>query len=117
MEEKCKQIHPAGTHPGLSLKSDVFLQRTGFRDKFNLNPGSKIIGTLLYDMIAIFILWPIVVVNTELLIQWNGFKKAEGSQWQFGQVSSFPLITDLKVFNETFNCPFRSLLYFLWSSR
>lgn len=43
-------------------------------------------------MLAIFILWPIVVVNTELLIQWNGFKEPEESPWQFGQVSSFQML-------------------------
>lgn len=47
----------------------------------------KISGTLVFDILAITLVWVIMVINTELLIQWNKFKRSEESQWSFGQVS------------------------------
>jgi len=45
-------------------------------------------GRMLVTLVFIAIIWSLVVLNTELLIRWNKFSSSDGSQWQFGQVSS-----------------------------
>ncbi|KAI5118519.1 hypothetical protein M0805_007688 [Coniferiporia weirii] len=64
-------------------------------------------GNLIIEIIVIFILWALTVMNTELLIKWNNFEGGGGGSesWQFGQILPMfliviPLVNMIKAFLE-----------------
>ncbi|KAJ7268578.1 hypothetical protein C8J57DRAFT_1325606 [Mycena rebaudengoi] len=67
----------------------------------------QIAWNLVIEIIVVFILWGLTVMNTELLIKWNKFDQSDGiqSKWQFGQILPMflvvlPLVNVVNAFKD-----------------